>query len=180
MSVQCNCLPLQSCMLYRSSPTLQLVSPLYASSSPLSHTWSQGKICSLTTRVYFMCISPSLSFCELPLHLPTHTHRKLRTSDTGALLVNLCFALLGLYVAFILSAQASRIPEGLCGFFSAVLHYFMLAYFFWTAAEALFLYFKLTKVLVRANFFLRNYVYIAMATSWCKFTWKDDMHAGIY
>jgi len=85
-------------------------------------------------------------------------------------LVNLSFALLGLYVAFILSAQAPRIPQGLCGFFAALLHYFMLAYFFWTAAEALLLYIKLVKVMTRANFFIRNYTYIAMAICWRKFT----------
>ena len=84
------------------------------------------------------------------------------------MLINMCFSLLGLFVVFVLSAQASEIPDGLCGLFSALLHYFMLAYFFWTAAEALYLYFKLVKIFVGQSFFVRNYVYIAMATAWRK------------
>ena len=95
--------------------------------------------------------------------------RKLRTSDVGLMLLNLCFALLGLYIAFLISTSAEMLTteEGrnACGFFSALLHYFMLAYFFWTAAEALFLFFKLVRVL-RGS--MNTYVYVAMAVCWGK------------
>ena len=96
--------------------------------------------------------------------------RKLRTSDVGKMLLNLCFALLDLYVAFLISTSADSLAttetgRNVCGFFSALLHYFMLAYFFWTAAEALFLFFKLVKVL-RGS--MNTYVYVAMAICWSK------------
>ena len=85
------------------------------------------------------------------------------------MLLNLCFALLGLYVAFLISTSAGSLTteagRNACGFFSALLHYFMLAYFFWTAAEALFLFFKLVKVL-RGN--MNTYVYVSMAICWSK------------
>ena len=86
------------------------------------------------------------------------------------MLVNLCIALLGLYVAFLISTSAeslSATTEGTnaCGFFSALLHYFMLAYFFWTAAEALFLFMKLVLV-TRAD--LNTYVYVSMLICWGK------------
>jgi hypothetical protein len=85
------------------------------------------------------------------------------------MLLNLCFALLGLYVAFLISTSADSLTSteterNACGFFSALLHYFMLVYFFWTAAEALFLFFKLVKVLRN----LKTYVYVAMAICWSK------------
>ena len=86
------------------------------------------------------------------------------------MLLNLCFALLGLYVAFLISTSAdslasTAIGRNACGFFSALLHYFMLAYFFWTAAEALFLFLKLVKVL-RGS--MNTYIYVAMAICWSK------------
>lgn len=87
------------------------------------------------------------------------------------MLVNMCFALLGLYVAFILSTFGDELathnpPHGmnLCGFFSAVLHYFMLAYFMWTGAEALLLFLKIVKAVGK----MQTYVYISMAVCWSK------------
>ncbi len=80
----------------------------------------------------------------------------------------MCFALLGLFIVFILSGQAEHYPDALCGFFSALLHYFMLAYFFWTGAEAIFLYLKLVKVFMGSGFFIKNYVWISMAIAWCE------------
>ena len=95
--------------------------------------------------------------------------RKLRSSVNGQLLVNLCFAMLGLFVVFIISAQKQNgLTTAGCGFFAAVLHYFLLAYFFFTAAEALFLYFKLVKVFMGQSFFIRNYISIAMLLAWSK------------
>ena len=83
-------------------------------------------------------MSPSLIFTLFMCH------RKLRQSDVGKMLLNLCVALLGLYIAFLISTSAESLQstqegKNTCGLFSALLHYFMLAYFFWTAAEAFFL-----------------------------------------
>ena len=86
------------------------------------------------------------------------------------MLLNLCVALLGLYIAFLISTSAESLrstQEGrnTCGLFSALLHYFMLAYFFWTAAEAFFLFLKLVKV-QRGS--MSAYIYAAMAICWSK------------
>ena len=77
--------------------------------------------------------------------------RKLRNSTSGKLLINLSVALLGVYVFFIVGGHIrpygdTYIVDIVCGINSAILHYFMLVYFGWTAAEALNLYFSLVKV----------------------------------
>ena len=98
--------------------------------------------------------------------------RKLRSTVNGQLLVNLSLALLGLFVVFIISAQGQNgLTTAGCGFFAAALHYFLLAYFFFTAAEALFLYYKLVKVFMGQSFFIRNYIYIAMLVAWGKYSY---------
>ena len=57
-----------------------------------------------------------------------------------------CFALLGLYITFIISTHSTRVP-GLCVIASALLQYFFLAAFFVMGAEAVNLYMKLVIVL---------------------------------
>ena len=51
----------------------------------------------------------------------------------------------------------------------------MLVYFFCTAAEALFLYLKLVKVLRNMN----TYVYVAMAVCWSKSSVNYSVHARL-
>ena len=55
---------------------------------------------------------------------------------------------MGLYIFFIIGGPVSRIRIA-CEINSALLHYFMLVYFGWTAAEAINLYVKLVKVMER-------------------------------
>ena len=45
-----------------------------------------------------------------------------------------------------MAAYSKSVPA-LCGISAALVHYFMLVYFMWTAAEAVFLFIKLVKVL---------------------------------
>eukprot|EP00731_Ephydatia_muelleri_P011148 Em0006g42a len=71
--------------------------------------------------------------------------RPLRSSDHGQVLINMSCALLCLYVVFVMSANATPVPA-LCGTSAALVHYFMLVYFMWTAAEAVFLYIKLLSI----------------------------------
>ena len=82
------------------------------------------------------------------------------------LLINLCFALVGLYVTFIISTASTGVPV-LCGVVSALMHYFFLAVFFWMAAEAIQLHRKLVSVFKPD---IVNYVYIAMAICWGRWT----------
>ena len=53
---------------------------------------------------------------------------------------------MGMYLAFILGANTAPVPV-LCGISAALLQYFMLVFFSWTAVEAFYLYRKLVKVL---------------------------------
>ncbi|XP_019850052.1 PREDICTED: hemicentin-1-like isoform X1 [Amphimedon queenslandica] len=74
--------------------------------------------------------------------------KKLRSSDHGQLLLNLCFALMGLYLSFIVALH-SKNTNGFCAFSGAVLQYFFLVTFAIMAAEAINLYINLVIVLGR-------------------------------
>ena len=72
-------------------------------------------------------------------------------STSGKLLINVAISLLGVYIFFIVGGHIRPYGDAkevdiACGFSSALLQYFTLAYFGWTAAEALNLYFSLVKL----------------------------------
>ena len=106
------------------------------------------------------------------MYVPLH-YRKLRTSTSGKLLINLGISLLGIYIFFIVSGHIqpygdSEAVDIICGVSSALLQYFMLVYFSWTAAEALNLYFSLVKVFeARA---ITSYTLKAGLIAWSKST----------
>ena len=95
---------------------------------------------------------------------PYMLYRKLRLSDHGQLLLNLCFALLGLYIFFIFSIHSSSAPA-LCAIVSILLHYFMLVVFMVMAAEAINLYMKLVVVLGHS---ISHYVIKVTVICWGK------------
>ena len=97
------------------------------------------------------------------------TYRKLRHSTNGKLLINLSISLLGIYIFFVVGGHIR--PYGdtyavdiACAISSAILHYFMLVYFGWTAAEALNLYFSLVEVLEARS--IRHYTLKAGLVVW--------------
>ena len=73
-------------------------------------------------------------------------YRSLRKKEHEQILINICFALMGMYLAFILGANTASSPV-LCGISAALLQYFMLVFFSWTAAETFYLYRKSVTVL---------------------------------
>ena len=91
--------------------------------------------------------------------------RKLRTSDHGQLLLNLCFALMGLYIAFILAVHSRTFPV-LCAAIAAILQYFFLVTFMIMAAEAINLYVNLVIVLGTK---IHHFVLKAIISSWSKY-----------
>ena len=91
-------------------------------------------------------------------------YRKLRLSNHGQLLLNLCFALLGLYISFIFSIHSSSVPP-LCAIVSIMLHYFMLVVFMVMAAEAVNGHMKLVVVLGHN---ISNYVIKVIVICWGK------------
>lgn len=88
--------------------------------------------------------------------------RKLRRSDHGQLLLNLCFALVGLYLSYILSLHSPAVKP-LCAIASLLLQYFLLVSFCAMATEALNLYIKLVIVLGKG---IHYYVLKAALFSW--------------
>ena len=97
--------------------------------------------------------------------------RNLRKNVSAKLLINLCLALLGLYVTYVISTLSTGVPV-LCGLISALMHYFFLAVFFWMAAEAIHLHRKLVTVYKPD---IKSYIAITMAICWGRLymhTWK--------
>ena len=86
----------------------------------------------------------------------------MRKAVHSKLLTNLCFALVGLYVTFIISTVSPEVSV-FCGVVSAFMHYFFLAVFFWMGAEAIQLHRKLVTVFKPD---ISNYALIAMAICW--------------
>lgn len=86
----------------------------------------------------------------------------MRNSDHGQLLLNLCFALLGVYFGYIFALHSTKVPV-LCAIAGAVLQYFLLVMFIAMAVEALNLYIKLVIVLGKG---IQNYVIKAILVSW--------------
>ena len=65
--------------------------------------------------------------------------RKLRRTSSGQLIINLSFALLGLYVSFILAVHSRHI-EILCAASGIILQYFFLVTFLAMGCESVILY----------------------------------------
>ena len=81
-------------------------------------------------------------------------YRKLRSLDHGKLLINLCIALIGMYVTFIMGVHSTGVPV-LCAIVGAMLHYFFLVTFMIMAAQAVDLYYKLVVVIGgKINFYI--------------------------
>jgi hypothetical protein len=72
---------------------------------------------------------------------------KLRRSEASHLLINLCFAFIGLYVTFFFATFGWQLTHPLCALIGAVLQYFFLVVFFIMAAESIDLFIKLVIVL---------------------------------
>ena len=72
--------------------------------------------------------------------------RKLRGNPHNHILVNMSVSLGGLYITFLLGGFPTKIPP-LCGVVSALIHYFFLTFFAWTAVEAVWLFIKLVLVM---------------------------------
>ena len=84
--------------------------------------------------------------------------RKLRFLTQGKIIINMSIALIGVYTCYMIAVNAKAIRDArtirgdiLCGFFGALLYYFLLVYFMWTGLEAIDLYRKLVKVFTKGN-----------------------------
>ena len=73
---------------------------------------------------------------------------------------------MGLYITFLIAGLATGVPV-LCGIISALLQYFILVFFSWTAVESVWLYLKLVKVFGSPSF-TSKYMLKAGFPAWCK------------
>ena len=99
----------------------------------------------------FPSLPPSLSLSPSippPSCMPC---RKLRHMTHSRMLVQLCLSLVLLWVVFLVAMHKAHgnFSDALCGIFSALLQYFMLVFFAWTACQAFFLCLKIVKVFYR-------------------------------
>lgn len=92
--------------------------------------------------------------------------RKLRSTQNGKLLINLCAGFLGIYVMFIVGYHSTQV-DVLCAIAGGLLHYFMLATFAIMAAEAVSLYINLVAVF-GWNRVKRHYILKTSLISWSK------------
>ena len=118
-----------------------------------------------TTYSIIICTTSGLSHYSIVCVICTaclFVYRVLRKTVHSKLLINLCFALVGLYITFIISTFSTGVPV-LCGVVSALMHYFFLAVFFWMAAEAIQLHRKLVTVFKPE---IHSYAFITMAVCW--------------
>ena len=97
-----------------------------------------------------------------PLFIPNH--RKLRQSEASQLLLLLCFAFLGIYLAYIFAYFATPVP-GLCAVAGALVHYTLLVTFVTMAAEAIYIFLKIVIVFTSVD----RYVAKAGIVAWREF-----------
>ena len=90
--------------------------------------------------------------------------RKLRRDYPSQILINLCLALLGLNLVFLVNSWLSAWAlHALCVAAAAALHYFLLASFTWMGLEAVNMYFALVKVF---NVYVPSYILKFCAVGW--------------
>ncbi|KAL1266599.1 hypothetical protein QQF64_002274 [Cirrhinus molitorella] len=108
----------------------------------------------LTLITYMGC---GVSSCFLGITVLTYTLlEKLRRDYPSKILLNLCLALLGLNLVFLLNSWISSFGiYGLCIAVAATLHYFLLTSFTWMGLGAVNMYFALVKVF---NVYVPSYI----------------------
>ncbi|KAL6117451.1 adgrg4 [Pungitius sinensis] len=116
----------------------------------------------LTVISYLGC---GISSIFLGITLLTHlAFEKLRRDYPSKILINLCAALLGLSMLFLLDSWLSSFSNySLCIATAAALHYFLLASFTWMALEAVHMYLALVKVF---NIYIPSYIVKLCALGW--------------
>ena len=89
----------------------------------------------------------------------------------GKTLINMCIALIGVYVTYLIAGHAKSIRSVngghiICAFFGALLYYFMLVYFMWTAIEAVDLYRKVVRVFSKGS---KYFIICSIIIGWSKY-----------
>ncbi|XP_038054484.1 uncharacterized protein LOC119726730 isoform X2 [Patiria miniata] len=108
-------------------------------------------------------IGCAVSVVALIITLVTYLYsKKLRTKRPRQILISLCFALLGLYLIFLVGIEATA-SRGGCTFVAVSIHYFTLASIAWMAVEATNMYLLFVRVL-NAN--ISHFLLVASIAAW--------------
>lgn len=94
----------------------------------------------------------------------------------------MCFSLIGLYLTFVVSSLLGEyygalnqdVREPFCIGLSALVHYFLLVFFFITVAQSLLLYLKLVKVM-GIEMLLNRYQLKVGIVCWSEFSYTNIM-----
>ncbi|XP_062597421.1 adhesion G-protein coupled receptor G6-like [Saccostrea cucullata] len=109
-----------------------------------------GKISETNKRAltYLSYLGCGISLIGLTLTLITYCmFRKLRSTNPGKILINLCFAITGTDLIFLVGQQEYTLKSELgCKIIAASLHYFLLSAMCWMLIEAYYLYVALIQV----------------------------------
>ncbi|XP_064387646.1 adhesion G-protein coupled receptor G6-like isoform X2 [Halichondria panicea] len=84
--------------------------------------------------------------CLLVFMLTIFISKKLLADKQNQILINMSISLICLYFTFLIGGFTVGVPP-LCGLMSALLQYFFLVFFSWTAVEAVWLYLKLVVIM---------------------------------
>ena len=99
------------------------------------------------------------------MHVLCHcSPRKLRSKQPQQIQISLCFALLALYLIFLVGIEATS-PKAGCTLVAVLIHYFTLASIAWMAVEAINMYLLFVRVL---NARVAHFVLIASVAAWGK------------
>lgn len=90
--------------------------------------------------------------------------RKFRSQRPKQILINLCFALLGLYLSFLIGIDRVNLKIG-CTIFGALIHFFCLASVAWMCVEAVNMYLLFVKIFDSG---VSRFMLKSMAAAWGK------------
>ena len=91
-------------------------------------------------------------------------HRKLRIRDASKFHVQLCLALLGMLLVFVVGIDRTEV-FGICVTVSVLIHYFTLVAVMWMGAEAILIFRKLVIVFVNIT---TRFIVIVSLICWRK------------
>ena len=108
----------------------------------------------------------------LKMYINHFYYRKIRSRDVAKVHFQLCVALLGMLVFFLIGIRRTE-NVILCTVMSLLIHYSTLASAMWMGAEAVLMF---QKLIIIFGSITRRYFIVSSLICWCKFIrWKGSM-----
>ena len=93
--------------------------------------------------------------------------KEINQQNWRTIVLNLSISLILLYVTFLCAGHATS-NNVACGILSGLLHYFLIVFFGWTAAQAVYLFITVVYIM-KVNTLTHRYTFKAGIFVWCKF-----------